>query len=91
VVFEEVTLVELRYRLGVTSLSSRGPSNKSVLKTVGAFQAWALAQTTTTDITKRRGPVASPGVLSPPRGDRLLGSGDAGEIGAVRGGIVVLR
>ena len=39
----------------------------------------------------RRPLVASPGGLSPPRGDRLIGGGDAGEIGAVRGRIVVLR
>ena len=31
------------------------------------------------------------GRVVPPRGDRLLGGGDAGEIGAVRSGIVMLR
>ena len=39
----------------------------------------------------RRPLVASPAGLSPPRGDRLIGGGDAGEIGAMRGRIVVFR
>ena len=35
--------------------------------------------------------LASPRALSPPRGDYLFGGGHAGEIGAVRSGIVMLR